>query len=51
MKKIFGQVGRLKPECIEEYRRLHEVDVYTPRWAGVLSMIRDCNMQNYSIFI
>ena len=51
MRKIFGQVGRLKPECIEEYRRLHEVDVYTPRWAGVLSMIQDCNMQNYSIFI
>ena len=51
MKKVFGQIGRLKPECIEEYRRLHEVDVYTERWAGVLALIRDCNLQNYSIFI
>ena len=51
MKKVFGQIGRLKPECIEEYRRLHEVDVYTERWAGVLALIHDCNLQNYSIFI
>ena len=51
MKKVFGQIGRLKPECIELYRRLHEQDVYTPRWAGVLAKIHDCNMQNYSIFI
>ena len=51
MKKVFGQIGRLKRECIEEYIRLHEVDVYTDRWKGVLSMIRACNMQNYSIFI
>ena len=51
MKKVFGQIGRLKPECIELYRRLHEQDVYTPRWAGVLEKIHDCNMQNYSIFI
>ena len=51
MKKVFGQIGRLKPECIDLYRRLHEQDVYTPRWAGVLKKIHDCNMQNYSIFI
>ena len=51
MKKVFGQIGRLKPECIELYRRLHEQDVYTPRWAGVLEKIHDCNMRNYSIFI
>ena len=51
MKKVFGQIGRLKPECIELYRRLHEQDVYTTRWAGVLEKIHDCNMQNYSIFI
>ena len=51
MKKVFGQIGRLKPECIELYRRLHEQDVYTPRWAGVLEKIHDRNMRNYSIFI
>lgn len=51
MKKVFGQIGRLKPECIELYRRLHEQDVYTARWAGVLEKIHDCNMRNYSIFI
>ena len=51
MKKVFGQIGRLKPECIELYRRLHEQDVYTPCWAGVLEKIHDCNMRNYSIFI
>lgn len=51
MKKIFGQIGRLKPECIELYRRLHEVDIYTEQWAGVRALIHDCNLQNYSIFI
>ena len=51
MKKFFGQIGRIKPECIEEYCRLHEVDVYTEKWAGVLKLIRDCNIQNYNIFI
>ncbi len=51
MKRIFGQIGRLKRECIETYCRLHETDVHTPRWAGVLETIRACNIQNYSIFI
>ena len=51
MKRMFGQVGRLKPGYIEEYRRLHEQEVFTPRWAGVLEMIRACNLRNYSIFI
>jgi len=51
MQKFFGQIGRIKPECIEEYCRLHEVDVYTEKWAGVLQLIRDCNIQNYNIFI
>ncbi len=51
MKTFFGQIGRIKPECIEEYCRLHEVDVYTEKWAGVLQLIRDCNIQNYNIFI
>ncbi len=51
MKTFFGQIGRIKPECIAEYCRLHEVDVYTEKWAGVLQLIRDCNIQNYNIFI
>ena len=51
MQKFFGQIGRIKPECIEEYCRLHEVDVYTEKWAGILQLIRDCNIRNYNIFI
>ena len=51
MQKIFGQIGRIKPECIEEYTRLQEVDVYSEKWSGVLELIRQCNIQNYSIFI
>ncbi len=50
-RKIFGQIGRLKQECIEEYKTLHRNDVYTEKWAGVLDMIQECNMRNYSIFI
>lgn len=46
IKKIFGQVGRLKNDKIEEYIELH-ADV----WPKVLEMIRECNLQNYSIFI
>jgi len=46
MKKvIFGQLGRLKPEKIEEYCRLH-----ANPWPEVLKTITDCNLQNYSIF-
>ena len=51
MKKVFGQIGKLKPSCIAEYTYLHEVAVFTPQWAGILSMIQECNIQNYSIFI
>ncbi len=51
MKKIFGQIGRLKQEKIEEYKYLHKVAVHDEKWAGVLSTIHDCNMRNYSIFI
>lgn len=41
----FGTVIRLKPENVEEYERLH-ADV----WPGVLTMIGQCNIRNYSIF-
>lgn len=50
-KKIFGQIGRLKPDCIEKYQKLHMEDVYTERWKGVLTTIHACNIKNYSIFI
>jgi L-rhamnose mutarotase len=43
--KRFGQVIGVKPEAFEEYVKYH-ADV----WPGVLSMIRDCNIRNYSIF-
>ena len=43
--KRFGQVIGIRPEHAEEYIRLH-ADV----WAGVLSMIQECNIRNYSIY-
>jgi len=46
MKKvIFGQVGRLKKDMIEEYEALH-----ANPWPHILQLIRDCNLRNYSIF-
>lgn len=50
-KKYLGQIGRIKPECIETYCRLHEVDIYTDKWAGIRQLIADCNIRNYNIFI
>jgi L-rhamnose mutarotase len=44
--KRFGMVCRLKPDRIEEYRKLHEAV-----WPEVLDMIRQCNLQNYSIYL
>lgn len=47
MKKvIFGQIGKLKPEKVEEYCALHAAP-----WEGVLKTISDCNLHNYSIFL
>jgi L-rhamnose mutarotase len=43
--KRFGQVIRVKPEALEEYVKYH-ADV----WPGVLAMISECNIRNYSIF-
>lgn len=41
-----GQVIRVAPEKAGEYKQLHrEV------WPKVLSMISDCNIRNYSIFL
>lgn len=42
---IFGQLGRLKSEKIEEYEVLH-----ANPWPEVLKTIYDCNLRNYSIF-
>ena len=50
-RKVFGQIGRLKKDKIQEYRKLHMDDVHTPHWEGVLRMIHDCNIRNYRIFM
>ena len=44
--KRCGSVVALKPEKVEEYKRLHR-DV----WSGVLEAIHDANLRNYSIFL
>jgi L-rhamnose mutarotase len=41
----YGSVIRVKPEKLEEYKRLH-----ANAWPEVLKMIHDCNIRNYSIF-
>ncbi len=43
--KRYGQVIAVRPEKLEEYKRLH-----ANAWPGVLKMISDCNIQNYSIY-
>jgi L-rhamnose mutarotase len=43
--KRFGQLIGLRPEHYDEYVAAH-ADV----WPGVLAMIRDCHIRNYSIF-
>jgi len=42
----YGQVLEVKPEKMEEYKRLH-ADV----WPDVLKQIKACNIQNYSIYL
>jgi L-rhamnose mutarotase len=44
--KRYGSVVQVKEEKLEEYVKLH-ADV----WPGVLSMIKECNIQNYSIYL
>jgi L-rhamnose mutarotase len=46
MKQRYGSIIGLRPEKIEEYKRLHAAV-----WPEVLAMIADCNMRNYSIFL
>ena len=45
MLRRFGQIARLKPDMIDEYERLHAAV-----WPEVLKTIKDCNLQNYSIY-
>ncbi len=44
MKRV-GQVIRLRPEKLEEYKELH-----ANCWPGVLKMIHDANLRNFSIY-
>lgn len=44
--KRYGSVIGLREEKIEEYRRLH-----ARVWEGVLAMIRECHIRNYSIYL
>ncbi len=41
----FGQMIRLRPEGADAYIRHHAAV-----WPGVLSMIRSCHIENYSIY-
>lgn len=43
--KRYGMVIRVKPEKLEEYKKLH-----AHPWEGVLKTIKECHIQNYSIF-
>ena len=43
--KRYGSIIGVKPEKLEEYKKLHAAV-----WPGVLAMIRECNIRNYSIF-
>jgi L-rhamnose mutarotase len=43
--KRFGQVIGVKPERLEEYKKYHAAV-----WPEVLGKIKECNIQNYSIF-
>lgn len=43
--KRYGQLIGLKPEAYEKY-----VEYHANGWPGVLKMIHDCNIRNYTIF-
>jgi len=44
--KRYGAVIGIEKENIEEYKRLH-----ADTWPGVLEMIADCHIKNYSIYL
>lgn len=43
--KRYGMVIRVRPEKLEEYKRLHAAV-----WPDVLNQISACNIRNYSIY-
>ena len=43
--KRYGNIIKVKPDKLEEYKKLH-----ANVWEGVLKTIKDCNIRNYSIF-
>jgi L-rhamnose mutarotase len=43
--KRYGNLIKLKPEKLEEYKQLHAAV-----WPEVLKTIWECNIRNYSIF-
>jgi L-rhamnose mutarotase len=44
--KRYASVIRIKPDAIAEYKRYHAAV-----WPDILSMIRKCNIRNYSIYL
>ena len=44
--KRYGMIIGLRPEKLEEYRRLHAA-----AWPDVLQRIKQSNIQNYSIYL
>ena len=44
--KRFGAVAKVRPDRLDEYVKLHAAV-----WPGVLSMIEECQIQNYSIYL
>ncbi|KAL2160717.1 hypothetical protein VTH06DRAFT_914 [Thermothelomyces fergusii] len=41
----FAQIVKLKPEYVDKYKEIHAAV-----WPEVLDQIKDCNIQDYSIF-
>lgn len=44
--KRFGMVTRLKPGNVNYYKQLHAAV-----WPGISKKIKECNIQNYSIYL
>ncbi len=43
--KRYGMAVKIRPENLDEYKRLH-----ANVWPDVLKMIGECNIRNYSIY-
>jgi L-rhamnose mutarotase len=41
----YGQIIQIRPEMLEKYKKLH-----AEPWPEVNSMIKACNIENYTIF-